>query len=371
MVIDIKNRDVSGREGVLDIEGIKIKTPNYLPNQKDIDGLVKSPFVNDSNFPNVDIGVYVHWLDLQKITSISGKAEKYNQSKYYLKSKLKDMEIVGVKRKLLHFELGSDVPTLSEQQLSVLFNLQNDVGADIIEVPNLFPINEYEHVLDIANEWRHSEDVKKDLMGIANEGFDIAMLKDKTNIVDCIGVNLKKENPPLLFAIKNYLKQEDIWIHAFSVPRSFRAVGWNGTLTVLLNNYGIDTISTKVGHPKGSRNYRFTFEGMTEEQKIKELQKSRYFNPTDYSTLRFKDIISDLKLSKFCNCPVCQGNSISTLLENTDTVNANIRSHEVFAYMNESGNYQAEIKQKVSNAYFNSKRYAKEIESRLRVQRNN
>jgi hypothetical protein len=366
MVIDIKNRDIGGREGVLDIDGVKIRTPDYLPNQKDINNLKSSPFVNDRNFPNIDVGVYNHWLSAEKITLISGDIKKYNYTKRYLKSKLNIMANAGVKRKLLHFEFYSDVTTLSGQQLDTLLKLQNDVGADVIEIPNTFPIKEYKIILDRADKWRHSEGIEKDLMAIANEGYEIEMLKDKTNIISCVGTNLKNENtPPLLSAIKNYLKPEDIWVHAFSVPRSFRVVGWSGTLSVLLNYFGIDTISSMVIHPEGARNYRFRFEAMNEEQKIEESQDIKYFNPMDYSTLKLKYMSNNICLSKFCNCPVCQKNNIDTITKNIDTINANIHSHEVFAYKNEASNYQTSIIQNVSEEYLNSKKCAKEILSRL------
>jgi len=369
MGIDIRNRDIYGREGILNVNGLKIKTPNYLPNQKDINSLSGSPFVKTSNFPDVEVGTYTHWINLQSIVSISESLEKYNQTRYYLKSNLKKMEKLNVKRKLLHFEFSRDVSTLSQSQLYTLFKLQDDVGADIIEIPNLSAaVNEYKQVLEKADKWRRSKGIDKMLMGIAKDSPDIPMLKDETKIIDCVGANLKKENPTLLFAIRNLLKQEDIWIHAFSVPRSFRAVKWNGTLSVLLNYYGIDTISAQVGHPKGARNYMLQLQGMTEDQKIEESQASRYFNPTDYSTLRSKDIIHDHNLSEFCNCPVCQKNNIDNIVKNVDTANANIRSHEVFAYKNESSNYQTAIRKNVSDEYFNSKKYAKEIESKFRGQ---
>lgn len=367
MVIEIKNADIGGREGVLDIEGMKIKTPDYLPNQKDINVLKNSPFVSSTNFPNVDVGTYIHWLNLQTLTSISGSSKKYNDTKNYLKSRLKLMTDSGVKRKLLHFEFDKSVPTLSGQKLDVLFQLQDDVGADVIEIPNLFSTDEYKKVLDRASEWRRFKGIEKELMGIANEGSDVKILKDKNNTISCIGVNLKRENSPLLFAIKNYLKQEDIWVHAFSVPRSYRAVKWKGTLGVLLNYYGIDTISTKTAHPKSSRNYMFQIESKTEEEKSEQSQDSKYFNPIDYSTLKCKNMNTDLELSKFCNCPVCRNNTVSTVVQDFDTANANIRSHELFAYKSESHNYQDKIKQNASDGYFNSKKYAKEIAVRFRV----
>lgn len=367
MVIDIKNRDVGGREGVLDINGTKIKTPDYLPNQKDINSLKESPFVSSSNFPSMDIGTYIHWLSRETLELVSTSSKKYNDTKNYLRSQIKPMTDSGVKKKLLHFEFDSSVQTLSGQELDVLFQLQDDVGADIIEIPNLCSTGKYEKVLDRAYEWRHVKGIEKELMGIANEGFDIKVLKDKTNKISCIGVNLRKENSPLLFAIKNDLKQEDIWIHAFSVPRSYRVIKGKGTLSVLLNYYGIDTISTRTAHPKSVRNYMFQIGSKTEEEKNEQSQGSKYFNPTDYSTLKCKNIDNDEKLSRFCDCPICQNNNASTIIQNFDTAIANIRSHELFAYKKESCNYQDQIKQNISDEYFNSKKYAKEIEARFRV----
>ncbi|AKB75660.1 hypothetical protein MSLAZ_2399 [Methanosarcina lacustris Z-7289] len=368
MVIDIKNIDVSGRGGVLDIDGIKIKTPNYLPNQKDINSLIKSPFVNGHNFPNVNVGTYTKWLDSQKIVLISENLENYKKIKYALRSEIKKMDKAGVKRKLLHFEFYNDVLTLSGKQLDILLKLQAEVGADVIEIPNKFSIDDYKRVLDRADKWRRSEGIEKELMGIANSGSDIEMLKDKTEIISCVGANLKKEDRPLLNAIRDYLKQEDIWVHAHSVPRSYSAVGWNGTLSVLLNYYGVDTISTAVGNPKGARRFILEYNEMNEEQKMDVAQDSRYFNPIDYSTLQCRNIVNDTRLSNFCNCPVCQENSVDTIVKNTTTANANIRSHEVFAYQNESSNYQTEIKKNLSNDYFNSKKYATEIASLFRTQ---
>jgi queuine/archaeosine tRNA-ribosyltransferase len=365
MVITIGNRDDYGREGVLNINGLEIETPTYLPNQREINNINECPFKNGENFPNIGLGTYIHWLDLQKIITISEDEGKYKQTKDYLKSKLKQMGNAGIKRKLLHFEFYNDISLLPINKIDFLLKLQHDVGADVIEIPNIYSTEEYERVLDRAINWQKSESVDKELMGIANTGYDIENLKNKTNIINCLGINLKKESPALLFPIRQYLKQENVWVHAFSVPRSFKIVGGNGTLTVLLNYYGIDTISTFVQHPKGLGSYFVKLDGMDEDQKIEKSMDLKYFNPNDYSTTRCRDMANDVQLSKFCKCPVCQSNTIGTLMQNTNTLNSNLRSHEVFAYMYESSNYQNEIKHKTSDKYFNSKKYAKEIAHRF------
>lgn len=367
MVINIKHRDSFGRVGVLDINGVKINTPNYLPNQKDIDSLIKSPFVDKSNFPDIDISVYVHWLDKQEIDSISKSVNKYDEAKKDLVSKLKNCNIIGTKQNLIHFKFKKDVDPLSEKQIHVLLDLQNDVGANIIEIPNVCYKSEYENILNKAKEWRLSKGINKELMGIANEWYDVITLKNKINLVNCVGIDFKNENRPLLSAIKVNLKPLDIWMHAFSVPRSFKTVKWDGSLSVLLNDYGIDTISMKVGQPKNSQRYIIKMKEMTKEQKIQENMKLRYFNPADYSTFRISEILSDKNLSNSCNCPVCRGNSTKTILDDIDTAYINLRSHEVFAYINESSNYQKEITNRTSDKYFNSKKYAKEIAYRLGV----
>ncbi|WP_292378396.1 hypothetical protein [Methanosarcina sp. UBA289] len=361
MAIDIKNRDMGGREGSLNINGIKIQTPDYLPNQKDITSLIDSSFVNNSNFPNIDVGVYTQWIDKQTLLLISGNLDEYNKVKKSINSGLKPMKDAGVKRKLLHFEFGSDVETLSGQEVDILLQLQDDVGADVIEIPNLFSTEEYKTVLDRAYEWKHFEGIGKELMGIANEGFDINLLRNKTDIISCIGASLRRENRPLLFAIKNQLSPMNIWVHAFSVPRSFRVVNWDGTMSVLLNYYGIDTMNTGIAHPNSAKRFGIQMGCMTDKQKIEQSLESRYFNPVDYSTFKCKNIKNHLKLNTFCNCPICQNNSIDTILQDVDTVYANFRAHEVFSYKKESSNYQNEIGKNVSDDYFNSKKYAKEI----------
>jgi hypothetical protein len=132
MVITIENMDIGGREGVLDIKGTKIKTPDYLPNQKDITSLVDSPFVNNSNFPNVDVGVYTQWVDKQTMLLIFENLDEYNKIKKSINSGLNPMKAAVVKRKLIHFEFGNNVETLSGQEIDILLRLQDDVGADVI-----------------------------------------------------------------------------------------------------------------------------------------------------------------------------------------------------------------------------------------------
>jgi hypothetical protein len=204
-------------------------------------------------------------------------------------------------------------------------------------------------------------------MGIVNEWNDINLLTNKTDIISCIGASLRRENRPLLIAIKNYLKPMDIWVHAFSVPRSFRVVNWDGTIGVLLNYYGIDTMSTVVAHPNSAKGFGIQMGCMNDEQKVEQSLDSRYFNPMDYSTFKCKNIDNNLKLSVLCDCPICRNNTIDTIVQNVDTAYVNMKSHDVFSYKNESRNYQGEIKQSVSDTYLTSKKYAKEITVRFGV----
>jgi hypothetical protein len=91
----------------------------------------------------------------------------------------------------MHFEFYNGIETLTGQQLDVLLKLQYDVGADVIEIPNLFSIDDYRRVIDNANQFCRAQGFNKELMGIANEGWDIYLLKSKIGTIDCIGANLK------------------------------------------------------------------------------------------------------------------------------------------------------------------------------------
>jgi queuine/archaeosine tRNA-ribosyltransferase len=92
---------------------------------------------------------------------------------------------------------------------------------------------------------------------------------------------------------------------------------------------------------------------------------SRYFSPPDYSTHTFGYLQSqhgdDYRLSTSCKCPICQHNTIRSILENFEEANSNSRAHHVISYRNEAKNFQKALHDNETDEFIDSKSFAKRI----------
>jgi|WetSurMetagenome_2_1015567.scaffolds.fasta_scaffold30698_4 hypothetical protein len=361
--ISINNSDVFGREGQLDIENQKISTPNYIPTRSEFLNLQESPFIDKKDYSKINFGVYGYWINDSIIKRISDKGKAYQNIKNYINERIK---IVETPVRMLHFEFNSDVSRLNTQTLKLLLDLQVEVGANIIEIPNLQKQRNYKKSLEKAIEWKKANADNHPLMGIAYEPSDVKILKSKITQIDSIGIHIHSENLPLLYEIEETIRPLNVWTHAFSAPRSYKKVNYKGTMGVFLNKFGIDTMSTYVATSEVARNFSYAKENKTDIEKQNDALANKYFNPIDYSTTKYEfmnetlnpDDTIEIKLSNYCSCPVCKNNTLQSIVSDYNTTFQNTRSHEVLANVNESVIIKERIKKNEFDKYLSSKKFA-------------
>lgn len=367
--LSIDNKDVFGREGQLEIENQKISTPNYIPTRSEFLNLQESPFVDKKDYRKINFGIYGYWLNDSIIKRIGDKGKAYQNIKSYINERIK---IIETPIKMLHFEFNSDVSRLNAQTLKLLFDLQEAVGANVIEIPNLPKQSNYKKSLEKAIEWKKSNGNVHSLMGIAYESKDVKIIKSKLGEIDSIGIHIHSENIPLLYEIEETIRPLDVWTHAFSAPRSYKKVNYRGTMGVFLNKFGIDTMSTYVATSEVARNFSYAQENKPNNEKQEDAKQSKYFNPVDYSTIKYEvmskvlnpDDTAEIKLSKFCTCPVCTNNTLQSIVSDFNNTHINTRSHEILANINESLAIKERIKNNEFDSYLSSKKFAYELTQR-------
>lgn len=359
----IQTTDDSGRTGLLETNGTKIWTPEYVPNKAEFDCLENSRFVKDQDYKDINIGECVYWIDSDTLHKLKTNRETYKYLRRYLTSRIKSMDVPV---NLLHFEFYNEVKSLDSQELKLLLNLQYDIGVSVIEIPNMFRYTwNYSDVIDKALTWKGNKGIETPLMGVACETMDIYELKNKLSSLIGVGIHLRRESFPMLYTVEEELKLEQTWIHGFSVPREYNRVRKLGTLGVLINTFGVDTISSVVRNPKGIRNFILSMEEKSPTEKEDTTRNMKYFNPKDYSTHTYEAIENSYgnkhKLSNFCNCPVCRNNTIGDILSNHNDASASTRSHEVLSHKTESTTIKRKIRNNELGDYIKTKRYAKQL----------
>jgi hypothetical protein len=350
----------NGRSGIIEIDSKKIVTPTYAPTKNEYVSLAKSKRVNKNDYKKAKIGELVCWLDKNQLKNLEHVGGAYNSKKAALKNDLGSIEAAT---KIIHFNFFDDVNTINIEQLEILLELQQDSGADVIQVPNIYQNYDYSRAIEKALEWKKGKGVEKPLMGIVCKRVDIDLLKTKLLVIESIGVNLTKFHKPLLIAVKTELKSKNVWIHGISAPVTYPKS--EGTLGVLINYYGFDTISSPVANWKIAQGFGGKLAKMPDEEHLPTALKSKYFKPTDYGTPTLDKLKNQYgeghKLSSFCTCPVCNGITIKEILDNPRAVNDNNRSHRVISSINEGDIYQNKLKNNESLDYIRSKLHAKTI----------
>lgn len=359
--IDI-NEDC-GRMGVFDFEnGQRFQTPNYVPSRADFNYLQRSQFVRESDYHDIQTGEYVCWLDSYQIASLLNNSRYYQQTCYRIASELRDMNVTT---KLLHFNFYSDVNTIDRRLLEILLELQNDVNADIIEIPNMYVGLDYRRLVEIAINWRTSRGITKPMMGIACNPTDIDLLLPLISSLDAIGLNLSRFSRPLLYRSRSTLKAQEKLIYAISAPRHYPSVDKQGTLGVLINWFGVDLVSNPVLNWKASQAFMGQLSEKSDDELYQMAINSRYFSPPDYSTHSFGYLQAqygeEYPLSSVCSCPICERNTVQTILDDYLTTNANSRVHHVLSYRDEALNYQQALHNNEADQYINSRDYFRRI----------
>jgi hypothetical protein len=354
--------EANGRQGILEIEEKEIVTPSYIPTKTEFNYLQKSPHVEKRDYNKIKAGELVVWLDNEQMFRLINEDDYYNETKYRMRAALKEMDTPV---KLLHYNFYTDVNALDAISLNLLLELQEDVGVDVIEIPNLYLDWNYSRAIEKAVAWKKEKKIEKSLLGVACKINDIDLLLSKKDAMIGVGVNLNRFKKPLLYNIREKLKNQEIWVHAFSAPREYNAVDKQGTLGILINFFGVDSVSTRVLNWKAMRGYMASLPDKTETDFIDMANGTRYFSPTDYSTHTFGFLESQFgekkKLSEFCNCPVCQKYTIAEILSDHMSTYAHTRSHQAISYHREAEIYQDKLKNNESTEYLATKKFAKRI----------
>lgn len=359
-LFQLEINDAGGRKAKLNINNNKIDTPYLIPTRPEFFSMNNSPYIIEENIEKFKVGTHVEWLNISKLQSI---LEKRNY-KYYKDYILRKMDEIPSPTRLFHLEFNSDVTLLNEDNLRTLLDLQYDVGSNVIEIPNIFYEWDYNNAVNVALSWRKQNNIDKPLMGIICLENDFDQINSNIEKIDCIGMSLRRKHPLMLSRLKEMFKdkEHEIWIHGFSTPRTYRQFDWNGTIGMLVNYYGVDSISYFVTHSQAIRYSFLKHLQMTDEEKAEEAAETKYFTPenyayNDYNSLE-KEHGPDYELNNFCNCSVCRQNTIDKIKADYEYTYYNTRSHDVLGHNNEALNLKNSIEKNESEEYINSKHYA-------------
>ncbi len=359
--------DAGGRKAKLNLNNIRIDTPSLIPTRPEFSSMKNSPYVIDEDIEKFKIGTHVEWLNQSKINSIIDD----KSYKYYKDYIAKKVEQIPSATKIFHLEFIKDVKELNKDQLERLLDLQNDVGSHVIEIPNFFYDWEYTEAINIALSWRRRNSIDKPLMGIICLENDFDLIYNNLKNIDCVGMSLRKKHPLILSRLKEMFKDQEheIWIHGFSTPRTYREFDWNGTVGMLVNYYGLDSVSYFVTHSQGARCFYLKHLKMSDEDKAEEAAEIKYFTPENYAYNEYnsleKEHGEDYELKNFCDCTVCKQNTIDKITADFEYTYYNTRSHDVLGHDNEAHNLQKSIVNNESEDYVNSKHYANLFINRL------
>jgi hypothetical protein len=267
--------------------------------------------------------------------------------------------------------MRSDVLELKDDYLEMLLNLQEEIDANVITIPNIFENWDYNNAINFSYKWKKNEGIDKPLMAIACNENHAKTINKNLDKINGIGINLKRNNPPLLYYIRNNLKQNNIWIHGFMAPRTYRSIKFKGTLGILINFFGIDTISPFVAPPETSRMFKLITDKQLPEEKEQKAGENKYFNPLDYGRYDFNNLEenfgSNYSLSNFCPCEICENNTIEEITSDYEFTFIHTRAHDVFANIIEAHKFNESIEEEMSSNYIDEKNFAKLILNKLKL----
>ncbi len=214
------------------------------------------------------------------------------------------------------------IPTeerLTQSQL-MLFNVFQNRHLDIISIPpfQYKNIDEYEEVITQFSEAARSRNQEAmPILPLSTElntfklEFDALRRLHDTGICNVIGFAYASPDTHSHQYLEIYSnREEDIWYHAFGVPRTPR--GKNGIPVAHiheLQNYGLDTFSPEVRDVPQKAIGHLMMESKTTDPDKLELK--RYDSPT-LGIFKEPKWISRYGHDLHCNCPVCNGKDLTS-----------------------------------------------------------
>lgn len=270
------------------------------------------------------------------------------------------------------------IPTekrVTQNQL-MLFNAFQNHQLDIISIPpfEYKDIDEYEKVITQFSEAARSR--RQEAMPILPLSTKLNIFKHEfaalrrlhnTGICNVIGFAYANpdKNPQQLLEIYSN-REDDIWYHAFGVPRTPRG----STIPVAhlheLQNWGIDTFSPEVRDVGRDAIVYLIMKSQT--TKPEEVKCRRYDSPT-LGIFKEPEWIGRYGHDLHCDCPVCKGKDLTSFKhEFTHELNGNFnpnlllnadKVHELVSGSKEFDESMKAIKSDDLPAYYESKEFTK------------
>lgn len=351
--------DANGRQGVLDIGGGHVMTPAYVPSDEVSRVSESRPGIERRN-SLCECDLWVSRADLDRMRTHPEEKQDMEAS---VRAKMDDMQSSA---KLLHFNFFTDVEGLEKESLANLLGLQYRMGADVIEIPHGFcSTRSYEQAVQSALEWQRRTDTGVSLMGIARTADDLSMLHRYLPDLGGVGIDCRRFEKPLLYQIRRTLKPEDVWVHAFSAPLQYHEVENRGTLGILINWFGVDTVNTIALSDHVRRYFAGSMARMGESEWGRCMRNIRYFAPADYSAFTYGALEEaygrECRMSRFCDCPVCRNLTLGDALDSHLELYRMNHFHRAFAYDEECRKYQQAIKMNDTDRFLDKRTYAAEI----------
>ena len=358
-VVDVN--DANGRQGVLDIGGDSVMTPAYVASDEVCRAM--GEVSGDPRCHSTSIGEYDLWMQRSDIERIRLRPDEKEAMEEAACERLGRMESPA---KLLHFNFFTDIAGLHKETFVDLLRLQYRAGANAIEIPRVFCDTQvYERFVQAALEWQQHTWIETPLMAIARTPGDLAMLEHYLPRLGGIGIDCRRFDKSLLYQVKKTLKKQDVWVHAFSVPLQYGEIQNQGTLGMLINWFGVDTVNTVALSDTARQYFTGIISRMGEQEMVDCIKKTRYFAPCDYSTFTFGKLVEryggEQRLSRFCNCPVCRDLTIGGAVENLPVFSLMNHVHSAFAYSGEAEKYQRALINNETDLFLGDKPFAAEI----------
>lgn len=269
------------------------------------------------------------------------------------------------------------IPTqkkITQDQLMLFNAFQNHKQLDIISIPpfEYKNIKEYEEVIAQFSEAAKSR--SQEVMPILPLSTQLDMFKSEfaalrrlhnTGICNVIGFAYANpdKNPLQLYEIYRN-REEDIWYHAFGVPRTQR--GRKVAHIHELQNWGLDTFSPEVRYLGKQQIIHLIMKSKT--TKPDEMQCQRYDSPT-LGIFKEPEWIDRYGHDLHCDCPVCKGKDLNSFKDeftheldgsfNSNLLRSADKVHELVSGSKEFDESMEAIKSDDLPAYYGSKEFTK------------
>ena len=265
---------------------------------------------------------------------------------------------------------------ITQNQL-MLFNIFQDQQLDIISIPpfEYKDINEYETVITQFSEAARSR--RQEAMPILPLSTELNTFKiefaalrrlHNTGICNLIGFDYADPSKHVQQLLEIYSnREEDIWYHAFGVPRKPRGKKSIPSAHIHeLQNWGLDTFSPIVRDISNKAIVYLMMQSKT--IKPDEVECQRYDSPT-LGIVKEHDWVDRYGHDLHCDCPVCDGKDLVSFKDEfTHDLDGNfepnlLRSadkvHELVSGSKEFGESMEAIKSDDLPTYYNSKEFTK------------